>query len=460
MSMVGAVVALSHRVLATAWPGPDPTPTGLMAQIGMSLRPTEAPGLNGIPKELLVRQSGVPFPPPNNWCGFVDGDGADPLSCAASLTCVYSGAVLGCCDAGPISLCTNLYTTCSGNFDSCDSACEANYNILKCTYTDFPFCGTYNFDSGTRLYDCQSLPEVYTVEFLADFYASRGETLGNTAGPVTITAASQTIPSVETVMATATITVPATASGINSPVQSSAHSALGTSQIQSNPSAETSSVNSSPGTITKSQSGLSMGAIIGIAVGGGGAVLLIISGLVAFCCIKRRNRNRRSRGHALPVEHHFPPIEKPKASGFYASVPQQEQAPEEAHMYAGGKAFDAPRPVSSVDRKPVGVELSPDMTRFSAATVSSQSTHVPYVQHPGISEVGGDPYRGPALQHVEEVEAVSPPLNGDGQRSHELVNTQREYEEHNGLYEMGVEGVSMGPRFSGPYEMEHERYGQ
>ena len=61
---------------------------------------------------------------------------------------------------------------------------------------------------------------------------------------------------------------------------------------------------------------------------------------------------------------------------------------------------------------------------------------------------------------MEEVEAVSPPLNSIGHRSHELEHAEREYQEHDGLYEMGVEGVSMGPRFSGPYEMEHERYGQ
>ncbi|MCJ1385118.1 hypothetical protein MMC17_008237 [Xylographa soralifera] len=461
ISILGVAAALSNRALAAPWSGPDPTPTGLMAQVGISPRPTEAPGLNGIPKELLVRQGEVPFPPPNNWCGFVDGDGTDPLSCAASLTCVYSGAVLGCCDAGPISLCTNIYTTCSGIYDLCDAACQENYNILKCSYSDYPYCGTYNFDAGTRLYDCQSLPnEVYTVEFLADYYSSRGETLAGTAGPVIITAASQTLPTVETVMATATITVPAVASGSTGNVQSSTPGALGTSQTQTSSSPETSSGNDTSGNITKSQSGLSMGAIIGIAVGGGGAVLLIIAGLVAFCCIKRRNRSRRTRGHALPIEHHFPPIEKPKASGPYASVPQQDQAPTATQMYAGGKAFDAPRPFSSVNRKPIGSTLSPDTARFSAATVSSQSTHTPYPQHPSISEVDGDPYKGAPLHHVEEVEAVSPPLNVEGHRTYEMEHTEREYEEHDGLYEMGVEGVSMGPQFSGPYEMEHERYGQ
>ena len=258
----------------------------------------------------------------------------------------------------------------------------------------------------------------------------------------------------------ATVTVPAAVSGTTDTAQTSTSSAIGASQIQTSSSPETSSGNSTSGPITNSQTGLSMGAIIGIAVGAGGAILLVIAGLVAFCCIKRRNRTRRTRGHALPVEHHFPSVEKPKASGPYASVPQQDQAPAGTQLYADSKAFDPPRPFSSVDRKPIGSGLSPNTTRFSAATVSSQSTHDPHMQHPSISEVDGDPYKGAPLHHVEEVEAVSPPLNQGGQRSHELEHTEREYEEHDGLYELGVEGVSMGPRFSGPYELEHERYGQ
>ena len=42
-----------------------------MAIVGVSPRPTEAPGLNGIPPELRRRQD-VQWPPPANWCGFVN----------------------------------------------------------------------------------------------------------------------------------------------------------------------------------------------------------------------------------------------------------------------------------------------------------------------------------------------------------------------------------------------------
>ena len=57
---------------AVPWIGAVETPLGLMATAGMSPRPTGAPGLKGFPKELKPR-AGDLFPPPPNWCGFVEG---------------------------------------------------------------------------------------------------------------------------------------------------------------------------------------------------------------------------------------------------------------------------------------------------------------------------------------------------------------------------------------------------
>ncbi|KAI4134081.1 MAG: hypothetical protein LQ347_001815 [Umbilicaria vellea] len=60
---------------AMPWLEPSATSVNVMASAGISLRPTEAPGLNGIPKELLRRQvSQLPSTPPDNWCGFITGD--------------------------------------------------------------------------------------------------------------------------------------------------------------------------------------------------------------------------------------------------------------------------------------------------------------------------------------------------------------------------------------------------
>jgi len=56
---------------ALPWAGPMPTPLSLMATAGISPLPTEAPGSRGIPQEL--RRGDVQYPPPANWCGFIEG---------------------------------------------------------------------------------------------------------------------------------------------------------------------------------------------------------------------------------------------------------------------------------------------------------------------------------------------------------------------------------------------------
>lgn len=133
------------------WAGPLPTPMGLMATAGMSPRPTEAPrlNLNKLPQELRRRQTNVQYPPPENWCGFVNSlygkrnpfptSAAilvlthvpdEPLSCSVGLTCVNSGAALGCCSA-TTGICTALYTTCSNYLDTCDTRCQQDPAIRK-----------------------------------------------------------------------------------------------------------------------------------------------------------------------------------------------------------------------------------------------------------------------------------------------------------------------------------------
>ncbi|MCJ1249898.1 hypothetical protein MMC30_007124 [Trapelia coarctata] len=456
---ITALLLLLHLTCAIPWAGPAPTPTGLMAEVGMSPWPTEAPGLNGIPKELLRRQQ-VPFPPPLNWCGFVNGDPNDPLSCYETKTCVYSGAVMGCCDAGLIATCENIYTTClnSAELGSCGAACQSNFNVLKCSFPASRYCGTYNFAAGTRLYNCQSLPnQVSSVEFLADYYITQlSITLD---GLIPTIGASQTLSSFNRPVAT---TIVVTASGSESTDSSSTIST------------------------TTSSSSLSLGTIIGIAVGAGGGILAIIGGLIAFCCIRRRNRKRRAMpynpaGIALPVEHHFPKVEKPTFGSQYVSVPQNEQHHDQGQIGGGiNKAFDPmregkmpsspapshpPPPFSSVDRKSLGSSLTPEH-RFSAApTVSSVSeqggqgqAQYQQIHHPSISEVDGDIYRGAPSQHVTEVEAVSPPLN----HGYEMENTTQSHRGHGAVHEMGsgMQATSNGPRFDGPYEMEHQRYAQ
>ncbi|KAL9628397.1 MAG: hypothetical protein Q9204_005911 [Flavoplaca sp. TL-2023a] len=77
MRFINAVAlsfCLFERSLAIPWVEPLPTPQGYLRQAGVSPRPTEAPGLNGIPNELLRRQEDIIYPPPAGWCGFITGD--------------------------------------------------------------------------------------------------------------------------------------------------------------------------------------------------------------------------------------------------------------------------------------------------------------------------------------------------------------------------------------------------
>lgn len=61
----------SVRIQAAA---PPPTPAASLILNGFSPRPTNPPGSNGVPRELLRRAAGIQFPPPDNWCGFIEGD--------------------------------------------------------------------------------------------------------------------------------------------------------------------------------------------------------------------------------------------------------------------------------------------------------------------------------------------------------------------------------------------------
>ena len=71
---------LLHVVVAVPWMGPMETLIGLWPLDGISPRPTQAPGLNGLPRELVKRKGGLTLPA--NYCGFVSADDREccPLS--------------------------------------------------------------------------------------------------------------------------------------------------------------------------------------------------------------------------------------------------------------------------------------------------------------------------------------------------------------------------------------------
>ncbi|MCJ1259923.1 hypothetical protein MMC24_007762 [Lignoscripta atroalba] len=355
-TLTSGAILLADLVVAVPWLEPVATPTGVMAQVGISLLPTQAPGLGNIPKELLRKQADLPFPPPVNWCGFVNGQSDDILSCVATMTCVYSGAVMGCCDAGLIETCTNIYTTCSNYGDSCGSACLQNDNILKCSFSEYPYCGTYAFDSGTRLYNCLSVPyQVYTVESLADYYISAiGETLGYTDGPFPFTDVSETLlPN----SLTPSTTLPGPVS-----VASTAN-AIHTDAAITNPPVP-----------THRKKGLSTGALIGIIIGIVAIILAIIIALVAFVCIRRRKRRNNTNAtlqHGTPMQQNPPPQQHQQqfANPAYNSLPQQDtqfKPPQQQPNYG-----NPPPPSPGIMHPPYNTDIKP--TASATQTVTSIS---------------------------------------------------------------------------------------
>ena len=48
----------------------------MVATAGMSPRPTDAPNIKGIPKELMPRGD-IQYPPPDNWCGLINGESSE-----------------------------------------------------------------------------------------------------------------------------------------------------------------------------------------------------------------------------------------------------------------------------------------------------------------------------------------------------------------------------------------------
>lgn len=147
-------LGLMEMAYAMRWSGPQVTPAGLMAMNGVTPRPTQAPGWDGLPRELRKRAAGeYIYPPPPNWCGFVSGDYGmidddfgptelikpvdTLLSCSTDYTCAFSQRVFGCC-TGPAEEC-GIFTACVDQI-FCDENCPADTKVLKW------YCGEFGIN--------------------------------------------------------------------------------------------------------------------------------------------------------------------------------------------------------------------------------------------------------------------------------------------------------------------------
>ncbi|KAL6719709.1 hypothetical protein ACLMJK_001630 [Lecanora helva] len=447
---------------AMPWMGPMPTPMGLMASNGISPRPTDAPGSKGMPMELRRRKNNVLYPPPLNWCGFIEGDYSNPLSCSADLTCINSLDAVGCCTA-TTGICTALYTTCANYGDLCDAACQLDPAIRKCDVLE-PYCGTYRFPGGTYLYNCGVTSDLpYTMEFLNDYYVTRiGSTLASeTTDPFGF-------------------------------VASATQAAASGASLTSTP---THSISSSSNDDSDSSGGLSNTAIDGIAAAGA-IVGIAILGIIIFFCVRQRKRRRLAAASTPYANAQYPPPPMqqqppqqaqaipPKAFDGYQTVPQQEQQPPYSK-------YPSPPPQPQQQQStgyfpPPGAPstITPAPTSPNPTTDPRFSTAAPSLLSPSSDAPSGDPhhsvYKPPISPTVTEVDGTmgnpgtpnqntaqhSRPLEVDGtmgnpgvpQGGHGIQNQMQPGGSPSAQEIDGRVGANMNRPFAmdGPYELGHE----
>ncbi|KAF2876613.1 hypothetical protein BDV95DRAFT_602587 [Massariosphaeria phaeospora] len=151
----GVLAALPPAVNCIAFGGPAPTATSPgRALVDWTPKPTKGPSV----AELRKRQS---FDAET--CGWIDGDLSSALTCMSGGACkLYTAGsfgMAGCCDGSDTQNC-GWVNTCL-DYDSytarCDSECELNTFVRKCSNVASPYCVTWTYPSdGVADYGCAS----------------------------------------------------------------------------------------------------------------------------------------------------------------------------------------------------------------------------------------------------------------------------------------------------------------
>ncbi|KZF21374.1 hypothetical protein L228DRAFT_240233 [Xylona heveae TC161] len=376
--------------LAIPWHEPALTTAGDMAFMGISPRPTEMPG--AIPyARLFGRQVNVP----DNWCGFVNGDPGD----------------------------------------TCDLTCENDYRVLKCSDTAAPFCGTFSWSNGLQGFDCDSTRGTVTsVELLADYYSTVGSgfsaTLASTEGPLTITASSQSLSGASSMTAAATFPASSATNSVNSVSRSGV--AIASSLTAGGASSTTAS--SSPAATFSSSSGtnlnhifgldnhhsLSVGAIVGIAVGIVAVLVTIAAILIYCCCIRPKNKRQKAAILAVQAQHQ----QKMQQS---ASVP--DQTTQQPPTYYSGNVSPAilsppPQPfyqpgLAPQTAAPAGIHANPQYVQPQVGVATSDPQLNP--KHDSTaSEIGGKAVQTTVSPIPSPISPVVSPVNTKQDGLHEM----------------------------------------
>lgn len=223
------------------------------------------------------------------------------LTCVnARANCVHQGTAIGCCISSQISDCTNIPSSCVNYDDPCDAACKSNTRILKCDTTTEPYCGTYFFGGGSRLFGCRSYASVTSqVQQLTDYYASVYGSEWRTRLTADSTTTSFELPSpTDDPEPTDDISVPGP-----SPTDSPSPSPTPTDPVDDD-----------------KDSSLGTGAIAGIVVGACAGVGAIAAFLVWFFCVKKkRDNNAAAAAQQAPLmQGGGPPPPPPAGPGPHA----------------------------------------------------------------------------------------------------------------------------------------------
>ncbi|OJD21354.1 hypothetical protein ACJ73_07306 [Blastomyces percursus] len=326
---LGGANALSDRLL------PRETVHLMVDSFGMSPRPTTPPLVpRGLPKELAKRASrtAIDFPAPGYYCGLVNSDINNLLTCAyAGANCVQYGTAVGCCASSDIQQCTDIATKCLNWEHECDASCSSDPRVTRCAETTRPYCGTYFFGGGKRLFGCRASIGVSSqVIPMSEYFSSRyGPNYQTLASSLTTS-----VPSLSISIGTPSETLPGTSSSSPSNPRESDETGG-----EDEPEAGTG------GGKKKKLGGGAIGGIVAGAIVGVGATV----GFIVLFYVRKKKSNATPPGPppTAPLMHeqhasHYggpPPV---VGAGYY----QPEQKPQgEAPPYSPGYAPHMHHPI-------------------------------------------------------------------------------------------------------------------
>ncbi|EAS34396.3 uncharacterized protein CIMG_05420 [Coccidioides immitis RS] len=400
-------------------PLPQETPIGLMAAVGMSPKPTDPPGVPpGFPRELLPRKdkTTLPLPPPGYYCGLVTSDPDNLLTCVnARANCVHQGTAIGCCISSEITDCTNIPSSCINYGDECDASCRSNRRILKCTTTTEPYCGTYFFGGGSKLFGCRSYASVSSqVQQLTDYY----ESVYGSSWRTHLTSSSSSdfdLPSAPPEPTqTEESTPPAPDETSSSPA--------GPSQ-STGPSESQDDDDDDDGTGRgKRKKSLSGGAIAGVVVGACAGVGAIAAFLVWFFCVKKK-ADQNNNGAA--------------AAGAGVPPPGPPMAPHDQYGQPQNAAMGYYAPPPAVDNKPLDGSQPPPSYGYDKVPQTDMAEMPGNLQPPPPQQPM--PPQGQANDYYNQRVSMGPPspLSGSSPGSPNGMHPTHTGPVPEQIYEMG-----------------------